>query len=579
MRMTVTSPDSSARAARVHSFVRIAQWSACAAAVLHLGLAPAQGQAPTPPTDLVYRVQQGDTLYDLAERYTGRAERWPELQRLNAIADPRRLAPGTTVRIPAALLASLPVLATAAYVTGDVRLVRPGETQAQPLQAGMALSQGTAIEVGLDGFARLQLSDGSVVRIPAGSRIRLSGVPQEDAAHAGRTVIQMDAGRVDASVRPRRNKASRFEVHTPLAIASVRGTEFGVAIQRGAAVTSDVLQGVVDLQGRRRGSASSRRLLAGRGAQVDGTGRVGAVRALPAAPDLSALPATVTDVDFVRLPLPVTPGVAGYQVRIASGASLQEVVREGMASGGRVQFAGLDDGAYTVTVRAADDVGLLGLESTRALRVKARPVAPLFERPAPDEKVIGRTVALSCTQPAGIDRFHLQIAGDERFEAPVVDMPALGECRYQAALPPGRYFWRVASVRRAADGTPDQGPFSAGLRFELVAPPPDAPAPSIDGDNETLQIHWAGMPGARYLVQVARDGAFADLVYDRTQTEPLLRLSDQAPGTYHVRLRAIDAQGQAGAFSTPQTVRIGGVIRDSSGAAVRDGQGRALERQ
>jgi hypothetical protein len=244
-----------------------------------------------------------------------------------------------------------------------------------------------------------------------------------------------------------------------------------------------------------------------------------------------------------------------------------------------VQFAGLEDGAYTVVVRAADAAGLLGRESSRALRVKARPVAPLFERPAPDEKVVGRTIALSCTQPAGIERFHLQIAQDEHFEAPVADMPTLGACRYQAALPPGRYFWRVASVRMAADGSPDQGPFSGSLRFELVAPPPEAPAPSIQGDDETLQIHWAGMPGERYRVQVARDSGFADLVHDQTQSESLLRLAGEAPGTYYVRLRAIDARGEAGAFSTAQTVRIGGVVRDSSGQSIRDGQGQALGRQ
>ncbi|VTU31862.1 FecR protein [Variovorax sp. SRS16] len=574
MRMTAARPDAPARRAHaIHPLVRIARGSACAVVALHLSLAAAQ--APQP--GLVHRVQSGDTLYELAERYTGRADHWPRLQRLNAIADPRRIAPGTPVRIPADLLASMAVFATAAYVTGDVQLVRPGETQAHALQAGMDLPQGSTLTVGLDGFARLRLSDGSVVRIPAGSRVRLSGVAEDEAAHAGRTIIQMEAGRVDASVRPRRNKASRFEVHTPLAIASVRGTEFGVAIQRDAAVTSEVLKGEVVLQDR-HGRPSSRRLLAGQGVRVDGTGRMGPVRALPEAPDLSTLPDTVTDADFVRLQLPAAPGVAAWRVRIATDAALEQVVRDGMASDGRVQFAGLDDGAYTLGVRAADEAGLLGRESTRALRVKATPVAPLFERPAPDEKVVGRAVALSCTQPAGIRRFRLQVAKDEHFETPEIDAPALDECRYQASLPPGRYFWRVASVRLAADGATDQGPFGGSQGFELVAPPPQAPVASIDSDDEALQVHWSGTAGERYRIQVARDGGFADLVHDGTQAEPLLHLSGQAPGTYYVRLQAIDAQGQAGAFSAAQAVRIGGAIRDSSGAAVRDGQGHAWGR-
>ena len=64
MRMTAAPANASARSLRVPAIVRIAQWSACAAAALHLGLAPAQ--APAPTADIVYRVVAGDTLYDLA---------------------------------------------------------------------------------------------------------------------------------------------------------------------------------------------------------------------------------------------------------------------------------------------------------------------------------------------------------------------------------------------------------------------------------------------------------------------------------------------------------------------------------
>lgn len=488
------------------------------------------------------------------------------------------------MRIPVALLAAVPANATAAYVAGDVRYTRPEQAKASALQAGTKLPQGTTIEVALDGFVRLEMADGSVVRIPGGSRIRLASVQHQETTHRDRTIIEVEAGRVDASVRHRRNNATQFEIHTPLAIASVRGTEFGVAMHDDAVVTSEVMQGIVYLRGKRQGKVrhgahSSQQLLAGQGARVDDAGSIGPVRAVPAAPDLSKLPSTLTDADFVRLQLPATPRVVAYRVRISTDAALEQVVRDGLTHDGRVQYPGLDDGTYTVGVRAEDDAGLLGVESRRALRVKARPVPPLVERPAPDERLVGNAVELVCTQPAGVQAFRLQIATEETFQSPEVDDSALTDCRRQATLPPGRHFWRVASVRLAADGTSDQGPYSGIQHFELVAPPPEAPTPAVTGDEESLQIHWDGLPGLRYLVQVAHDSAFAHLVYNETQAESHLRLPDQIPGTYHVRIQAIDATGESGAFSSDQVVQIGGVIRDSSGSVVRDAQGQPVGRQ
>lgn len=574
--------DSLAQVVRVNSIGRFARWAVCATISLHMALALAKHQAGGAP-DILHQVQAGETLSMLAERYTGQSNRWLQLQQLNRIADRYRLLPGTQVRIPAALLAVKPAFARVAYVMGEVRHILPRETQARPLENDAQLPEGTRLEVGANGFVRLQMVDGSIVRLPAGSRARLVNVRHQEATHVVETIIQMEAGRVDATVHPNRNKSSRFEIHTPLTVASVRGTEFGVAIQPDATVTSEVTQGIVGLQGRRRGQnhpgGRSQRLQTGQGARVDSTGVVGPVRSLPEAPNLSALPATVTDADFVRLPLPVIPGISAYRVRISSDEALEQVLRDVMANGKQVQLIGVDDGNYMVGVRAVDDVGLLGRESRHALRVKARPVAPLFQRPAPDEKVVGNAIELTCTQPAEVQRFRLQIAKDEAFQAPVVDESALSECRHQATLPPGQYFWRLASVRLVAGGAPDQGPFSGSQRFELVAPPPAAPVPAVSSDDEALKIHWPSVTGHSYLIQIARDSRFANLVHNETQTKANLDLPGQTPGTYYIRIQAIDAQGQAGAFSPAQVVQIDGVLRSSYSGPVRGADNKAVGRQ
>lgn len=570
--MRATPSEPAAVAASHRAGVRFARWFVGVHLALHAALA--LSQTPASSQDLVHAVQPGETLYGLAARYTGRSDHWLELRQYNAIADPYRIAPGSRVRIPAALLPPVRTFALVSYVSGSVRQFTPRDIEAQPLESGARLAEGTRIEVGADGYVRLEMGDGSTVRIPANSQVRLASVRRQDALQASDTLIQLDAGRVDASAQPQRSKASRFEIRTPLAVASVRGTEFGVAMQPDAAVTGEVTQGSIELKGSRQ-----QRLREGQGARVSSAGVMGPVRPLPAAPDLSGLPDTLTEVDFVRLPLPVVPGVAAYRIRISRDAAMEEVVRNGVSAGAEVRFAGLEDGSYVVGARAVDDWGLSGRESTRALRVKARPVAPLSQRPAPGERIVGSTVEFACAQPAGVQRFRLQVARDENFQKLLVDDSALSECRHSATLPPGRYFWRVASVGVAPDGTQDQGPFGGGRAFEMVEPPPAAPPPKVSGDDGTLQVYWSAQPGYRYLVQVSRDGSFADLVHADTQSAASLHLPNLAPGTYHLRIQAISPEGDGGAFSPPQVVRISAVLRDANGAAVRDAGGNAVGRQ
>ncbi|MBL8301374.1 MAG: LysM peptidoglycan-binding domain-containing protein, partial [Ideonella sp.] len=47
-----------------------------------------------------YRVAPGDTLIMLAARYLDDPDNWQSLQRHNQVGDPRRLVPGSTIRIP-----------------------------------------------------------------------------------------------------------------------------------------------------------------------------------------------------------------------------------------------------------------------------------------------------------------------------------------------------------------------------------------------------------------------------------------------------------------------------------------------
>src|SRR5690606_25294347 len=94
-------------------------------------------------------------------------------------------------------------------------------------------------------FATLRLPDGSLLHLEAGSRFVLERLREVEALRRRATVIRLDDGRVDATVSPQ-PPGSRFDVRTPLAVAGVRGTRFGVSFSaRDIRMLSDVVEGRV----------------------------------------------------------------------------------------------------------------------------------------------------------------------------------------------------------------------------------------------------------------------------------------------------------------------------------------------
>lgn len=54
--------------------------------------------------DIAYQVVSGDRLGGIAERFTGRFDNWETIAAYNGITDPRTMAAGETIKIPASLV-------------------------------------------------------------------------------------------------------------------------------------------------------------------------------------------------------------------------------------------------------------------------------------------------------------------------------------------------------------------------------------------------------------------------------------------------------------------------------------------
>lgn len=510
--------------------------------------------------DAYYRVLPGDTLIGIAQRWTETPQRWRDLQRLNRITRPTRLAPGTELRIRIDWLRGEPTTLVVREIGG--RVVIDGASGA----AGAVGREGTRIETGADGVAVLVLGDGTVLTIPPASAVRIDRLRQYLGPNAIDAELMIERGSVDTVSPPARSRPLR--IRTPAATAAVRGTEFRVrARPQDAAV--EVLTGAVAAD-----SVGGRAALAGGQGAIASPVAAPRVEPLLAAPSLAALPARVEQ-PAARLPFAPVPGAVAYRVQVASDAGFTRRLSDAVPAAPEVSFVSTTDGTLHVRVRAIAASGLEGFESRATVEVAARPEPPTPTRPPERAVVFGDEVALAWARPEGVDAFRLQVSADPSFAQPVHDS-TIGEAMRSVSLPPSAapstvWYWRVAAI---AGGR--QGPFSAPRSFERR---PVGGAPSGRSDVDRVELSWPALPGHRYEVELATEPTFAAPVARRRTDEPRVAFDGLAPGPYWARIRSIDAQDVASPFGPSQRFDVPFVLRTGTGTPVWSGDGAPVELQ
>lgn len=544
-----------------------------AIAMVTAGLGCAHAQAiPDPQTDeIAHTVRAGDTLEGLASAYLDNPRQWPLLQQRNKVANPRRLQPGSTVWIPVRLQPR--ASAQVEFVQGNATAQPAAQASPQPLAPGARLDEGTRLQVGPDSFVAVRLADGTVVRVQPQSDLQLRQLRRRGRTGSIQSVMEVRAGSVESSVTPSTDALRRFEVRTPRAVTSVRGTEFGVALAASGQATASVLEGTVAVQSRAENAAqpeAGATLLArGQGMSVAPDGTLGAPRPLLAPPDLSTVPAQLHDLGLLAINLPVTPGASGYVAQVARDAALTQVLRSGRFADGQLRWAALDDGSYHLAVRAVDEAGIAGQPATRTITIKTRPVPPLYQQPAPGAVVPRVTGALRCTEVPGARWYRIQVAASADFASPLVDEARLNPCQLTlATLPLGNYFWRAATVAELAGGALDQGPFAPAQAFTVAQQPAalDLSAMQATDGDTIVRLHWPAQAGQRFRVQLAPDLEFTKVLQDTQLDEPRWTSAADLPaGTYFVRIQVLDPSGLQSEFSPPRSIRVGTGLNTSFG--------------
>jgi len=513
-----------------------------------------------------HTIERGDTLIGLHARLMRPEADWRVVQRLNRIADPLRLRPGSALRIPVSMLLEQAAEAEVLHAHGEVWVEREGAERVA-LSAATLLRAGDTVVTGAQSSMSLRFADGARTQLGPNGRLRLERHVRLGRSGRAETRLRLDAGSAETQVPPGpaaagaapaaagARAAPRLELRTPVVNLGVRGTEFRSRVD-GPRVTAEVLQGRI--------AAGAQPVEAGFGTVATSAG-VAPPRPLLRAPDLAGLPARVERVPL-QLPLPLArpEGARALRAQIFDTAEPPRLLLDGLFEQPLAAWTDdLPDGRYELRLRASDAEGIEGRAASHVFTLKARPEPPFLLRPRAAEKVVDDNVAFAWARNPQAARYRIQVAPTPDFAAPTQQRDDLSETEWRVALPLGVHHWRVAAVR--ADG--DTGPWSDAQMLERIdkpPPPPPPPPPSAPSGqkqqlgDEGVVVNWAAapVPGASYQVQIARDAEFKDLVLDErtARTEALLAKPDA--GTYHVRVRTIGPDGRAGGFGAPQLIEV-----------------------
>jgi hypothetical protein len=157
---------------------------------------------------------------------------------ISGTLESRRLAV-SEILVVVALLAFAPQtraqtsVGTVGVVNGNVSIVRAGKSI--PTAAGTPLQVGDKLTTGPKSLMTINLTDGSQLELNDSSTLVLTEYVLNPDGSRASTKLTLLGGLVRSLVHLGPSNTPNFEVHTPNAVASARGTMFDVAYHEGQA--------------------------------------------------------------------------------------------------------------------------------------------------------------------------------------------------------------------------------------------------------------------------------------------------------------------------------------------------------
>jgi hypothetical protein len=318
------------------------------ALLLCLGTAQAQNDAGT---DWRYTVRPQDTLSELTRLYLQPQIRWHALAQYNRLPDANHIQAGTQLRMPLRWLSAQQTHAQITAIAGDVKTRQPDDTW-RPARAGEALHTGQHVQVGSNSSARLQFADQSTLVVQPDTTVVMDTLSLYAGGLMADTRLRLQAGRIEVQSNPLGRKGQKFEVITPSAVATVRGTQFVVEAMPSRTI-EQTQQGQVILQNSQ-----------GRVMVQEGFSSVAQAGEKPQPPQLTKPAPKLQDPisRFVDFPISFTwdqqIGAAGWTMQLSLDSQMGQLLLSQQSQTPALNAGILQDGQYYLRAWTVDGQGI-----------------------------------------------------------------------------------------------------------------------------------------------------------------------------------------------------------------------------
>lgn len=389
---------------------------------------------------VTYRMERGDTLIGIENRYMRGGEAVATLARLNRITNPRRIPIGTVLRLPRRLLAWRSAQLMVRSFSGPVNI-----NGAAP-QVGVPLAEGAVIRTGANGFVSFQSADGATIALPSNSHARLERARIYRLRDLRDIEFRILGGRGTINAPILRDE-ERFRTSTPVAVTAVRGTQYRVGFDSETMLSvTEVIEGRVSVEAIELTDADTQLTNEGFGVSATSTGVAAPVALLP--PAEIASPGAIQTGEVVAFAVSPPAGAQATRTQIARDAGFLEMIAEEISGAGLTEFEGIEDGRYFVRSRGISSGGIEGLTETFSFRRKRLGATAVVETSALAD---GFRFAW-LPQGEGITHFAFQLWREGEADTPLYDEIALpGSATVITGLEPGTYKWRVAAIQSDAE--------------------------------------------------------------------------------------------------------------------------------
>ncbi|MBQ9494404.1 MAG: hypothetical protein IJR50_02050 [Treponema sp.] len=243
---------------------------------------------------------------------------------------------------------------------------------------------------------------------------------------------------------------------------------------------------------------------------------------------------------------------SAYELTVADNPDMHNPLITQRTSSTSSIISTLDEGTYWWRVTPYYTVNRIGLANESATGIftiekRGELVIPTLNVPAPNalvDKTAGRGITFSWRMESEAVRYHLVVADNPELRTPSISVEVADNfytLQNRNAIANGEYYWAVTQI----DGEGNESPRSSVRSFfavngsveqRTVFPP----------DNYTvwepllqdMRFTWkTNLPFAQHM-QIARDEAFANIVYDVEDSNMSRSGIQLAPGTYWWRIYA-----------------------------------------